>query len=376
MTFSKFSRIAVAALPALSLAGICHAGPAYENASGGTFTYYGQFSPAFTSVDDGTETETNFADSDLSNSRVGMRIAQPFGDMTFGFRGEVALGFPLTSEYDQNGLDDGAGGWDRGDIRYVDFTLEGAWGKVYLGQGAMFADGAAEITLAEVGGLLYQYTGDGNGFYQFRDPGGALSGIRVEDAFGTFDGSRRTRLRYDTQPIRGFTFGAAVGTNELSSSDEDTYADIGVYYEQDYGSAEVKAGLAYQYRDRDGGGETTSWVTSAGVVLENGVGFAAGYGTQDDDRTGRSDPSWFYLQATYEADFWSGGKTGFGVDYYEGADFETDGSESSAWGIGVIQKIDAYNLEVYLSYREHSFEEVGTQYADLSSYLFGARWKF
>ncbi|MEM9393222.1 MAG: porin [Pseudomonadota bacterium] len=352
------------------------AGPTFTNERGGTVSYYGQFNPAYVSVDDGTSTTDNVADSDLSNSRVGIRISEPYGDTMIGFRGEVALGFALTSEYDQLGRKSGAGSWERTDIRFIDFTFEGSWGKLYLGQGSMFADGAAEISLGEASGLIYQYTGDANGFFQFRDSAGALSGIRVEDTFGTFDGARRTRVRYDTPELNGFTLGAAYGTNELSSDDDDTYADIGVYYDQEIANTQVSAGLAYQYRDRDAGGETTSWVASGGVLLNNGLGFAAGYGTRDDSRDGRSDPSWAYIQATYDANFWKAGTTGFGVDYYSGSDFETDGSDSAAWGIGVIQNIDDYGIEVYLSYREHSFEEPGTDYADLKSVLFGARWRF
>lgn len=370
----RLSGTAVASLLFGSCAAL--ADPTYTNERGGTVTFYGQFNPAYVSVDDGFTTTDNVADSDLSNSRVGLRISEPMGDVKFGFLGEVALGFALTSEYDQIGRKPGAGSWKRTDIRFADFTFEGAWGKLYVGQGSMFADGAAEISLGKASALIYQYTGDANGFFQFRDATGTLSGIRVEDAFGTFDGARRTRVRYDTPEFNGFTFGAAYGTNELSSSDDDDYADIGLYYDREFGSTQVSAGLAYQYRDRDGGGETTSWVASGGILLENGIGVAAGYGNQDDDRDGRSDPSWYYVQATYDANFWRGGTTGFGIDYYSGSDFETDGSDSSAWGIGVIQSIDDYGVEVYLSYREHSFDEPGENYRDLESVLFGARWRF
>jgi hypothetical protein len=112
------------------------------------------------------------------------------------------------------------------------------------------------------------------------------------------------------------------------------------------------------------------------VLLDSGIGFAVGYGTQDDTRAGRSDPSWHYAQVTYEADLWSGGQTAFGLDYYSGSDFVTDGSDSGAWGIGVIQKIAARDIELYASHRVHSFDQPGTAYQDLASYLVGVRWKF
>lgn len=352
------------------------AGPVYENDSGGTFTFYGQFNPAFSSVDDGVETNENFADSAVSNSRVGLRIMQPYGANTFRFRLETAFGFPQTSEYDQNGLSEG-GGWERTDLRHADFSLEGDWGRVSAGQGSMVADGVAEISLATVGAVLYQFTADGNGLYQFRDSTDALSGITVGDVFDNFDGSRRGRVRYDTPDFNGFSAGVAWGRDILTEgADDDDFIDIGVFYETEFGIAEFEGGLAYQYRDREAGGETESVIGSAGIVLDNGVGFAVGLGSQDDSRDGQSDPSWYYVQATYDAEFLEIGTTSFGVDYYEGEDFDSDGSESQAWGIGVLQEIDDYNVQVYLTYREHSFEDDVEDYQDITSFLFGARWQF
>lgn len=369
-----------AALPAVATAMLASS-PAladlvYENKSGGSVQLYGQFSPAFAHVDDGVESNTNFADSGTSGSRIGVRVTQPLGENTFRFRFETALGLPSTAGFDNFG-NSGNDGYRRTDIRHFDFSLGGDWGRVSFGQGSMAADGASETVLGAVGANFYQFTGDANASVQFRTEAGALSGVELGDVFDTFDGSRRVRLRYDTPDYNGLSGAVAVGQNRLAfSNQDDTYYDIAVNYAKDYGGFEVAASAGYQVRDRDAGGETDSFVASAGLKFDNGIGFAVGAGTQDDDRTGATDPSWYYAQVSYDAEWISLGTTSFGLDYYNGSDFNSNGSESESWGIGVFQEVEAYNATLYATYRDHSFDETGENFLDISSLLVGARWRF
>lgn len=64
------------------------------------------------------------------------------------------------------------------------------------------------------------------------------------------------------------------------------------------------------------------------------------------------------------------------VDYYMGHDRSVAGSNSDAYGIGLVQKFDDTNIEAYLGWRSYALSEPGTSYLDASSVLFGARWKF
>ncbi len=347
----------------------------YENNSGGYVELYGQFNPALISVDDGQDTETRLLDNDLSNSRVGLRLMQPYGDNEFTFRLETGLGLPNSSEWNQLGTD--FSGWTREDIRHVDFALKGGYGKFSAGQGSMASDGAAETDLSYVGTALYSFTNDENSGFFYRGTDGVLSDITVGDSSSNFDGGRRTRVRYDTPDFNGFSAAVAYGENALSSSDDDTYYDLAIAYNNTFaGGVEFAASLAYAVRDFDNvSGERKDTIGSASVLLPSGFSFTAAAGSRDDTASGASDPSFWYAKIAYEGDWVAWGKTGVGIDYYDGSDFNNDGSDTKAWGIAVVQRIDSINTDAYLKYRNHDFED-GTSFDKNEAWVLGARWQF
>ncbi|MCL6283135.1 porin [Ruegeria sp. 2012CJ41-6] len=373
---SKLRAVSLTAITASALAAPAAAELKYENNSGGYVLLYGQLNPAIISVDDGKETETNVRDYDASNSRVGLRVHQPYGANTFGFKFEAALGLPNSTETSQLGND--FSGWTREDIRHVDFWLEGDWGKVSAGQGSMVADGAAEQDLSYVGIALYAYTADSNASFFFRDSAGALTGPTVAGTTDDFDGSRRARIRYDTPSFNGFTLGAAWGRNVLADDDDRDYYDIGAYYSNQFAGAKLDAGLAYQVRDGDGSAKRQDVIGSASVLLESGLSFTVAAGTRDVDSDADTDPNYYYAKLAYETEDWlpNVGKTGIGVHYWDGSDFNADGSDSSVWGLGVVQRIDSYNVDTYLTYQNYAYEDSTDDYDDLSTVVLGARWKF
>ncbi|MDP5215909.1 porin [Ruegeria sp. 2205SS24-7] len=348
----------------------------YENNSGGYVKLYGQLNPAIISVDDGQETETNVRDYDASNSRVGLEVIQPYGANTFQFRFETALGLPNSTETSQLGND--FGGWTRQDIRHVDFSLKGDWGKVSAGQGSMFADGAAEQDLSYVGLALYSFTADSNFSFLFRDSAGVLSGPTVGDTTDDFDGSRRARIRYDTPSFNGFSFGAAWGRNVLADDDDRDYYDFGTYYSNEFAGTKVNAALAYQVREGDGSAKREDLIGSASVLLQSGLSFTVAAGTRDVDSDMDTDPNYYYAKVAYETEDWlpNVGKTGIGVHYWDGADFNTDGSDSSVWGVGVAQRIEEYNVDTYLTYQNYAYDDSTNDFDDLSTIVLGARWRF
>lgn len=356
----------------------------YDNNSGGFVVLYGQLNPAIISVDDGEETETNIRDFDASNSRVGLRLEQPYGDNTFRFRFETALGLPNSTETDQNGND--YSGWTREDIRHVDFSLEGDWGTFSAGQGSMAADGVAEQDLSAVGLVLYSFTADSNASFLFRDDAGILSGPVVVGTTDNFDGARRTRVRYDTPSFNGFSFSAAYGQNVLEEDfdDDRDYYDFAAYYRNTLTSGmEIAAGLAYQVRgdgnSGSGGSESEKRediVGSASILLENGLSFTFAAGDRDVDDDTSSDPSYYYFKVGYQGDWFSFGRTGIGLHYWDGSDFNVDGSDSDVWGIGVVQNIDSLNMEAYFSYQDYSYDDSSDEFEDLSTVVLGARWRF
>ncbi len=347
----------------------------YDNNSGGYVELYGQIHPVIVSVDDGEETETRLLDNDLSNSRVGLRLMQPYGSNEFTFRFETGLGLPSTGSANQDGTNND--GWSREDIRHVDFALKGSYGKFSAGQGSMASDGAAEVDLSYVGTVLYSFTNDENGAFFYRQPDGILSDITVGDSASNFDGARRGRIRYDTPSYNGFSGAIAYGQNILSSSDDDDYYDIAVSYGNTFTNGiEFAATIAYAVRDfDDGSGERRDTIGSASVLLPSGFSFTAALGTRDNTSDGASDPDYWYTKIAYETDWVSWGQTGIGIDYFDGSDFQNEGSSTKSWGIAVVQRIDSINTDAYLKYRRHDFDDM-VDFDENEAWALGARWRF
>ena len=371
----RLKRISTVAILAATTAIPAKAELKYDNSSGGYVLLYGQFDPVIVSVDDGQETKTRLLDNDLSNSRVGLRLMQPYGSNEFMFRFETGLALPSTGTANQDGTN--TEGWSREDIRHVDFSLEGGYGKFSAGQGSMASDGAAETDLSYVGTALYSFTNDENGAFFYRGTDGILSDITVGDSSDNFDGARRGRIRYDTPDFNGFSASIAYGQNILSSSDDDDYYDIAISYGNTFANGvEFAASVAYAVRDfDDGSGERKDTIASGSVLLPNGFSFTAALGTRDDTATGASDPDYWYTKLAYEGDWVSWGKTGVGIDYFDGSDFDSEGSSTKSWGIAVVQRIDSINTDAYLKYRNHDFDDT-VDFDKNEAWVLGAIWQF
>lgn len=348
------------------------AGPTYENASGGTFTFYGQFNPAYTSFDDGVDDTGQLADNESSSSRVGLRITQPFGENELTFRFETALGLRATDEFSQDSEPD-TFDWDRTSLRHVDFIYRTAsYGTFYAGQGSMAADGIGDRDLSGTGLASAVSIGDIAGSFQLRDSAGALSGIEVGEAFSNFDGSRRGRLRYDTPAFNGFTLGIAYGQDILSDDNDDDFYDIALGYEAELdGGIELEAGLGYQVRERDGSEDREDTFGSVSILLPSG--FNATFAAGDRNTAG----SYYYGKVGYIAKFLSVGTTAISLDYYSGSDAVSADDEADSIGLAIVQKFDDQNVEAYFGYRDYSYSDASaTSFQDADSYIVGARWRF
>jgi hypothetical protein len=354
--------LAVAAVPAT-------AETRFENDSAGSLTFYGQFSPAYTSVDDGVSRESNLVDNAHSNSRVGLKYSRPVGEDTFTFTFETALGLRSSAGVSQTSTPKGID-WSRENLRKFDFAYKSArYGTFSLGQGSMATDGIAEIDFGGTGMALYNGIGDAAGNFAFADSAGNLTGVTIGDVTPSLDGGRRGRIRYDTPEYAGFTLSLAAGTDVLNENNSDDYYDIALRYGTELGSAKLEAGIGFSRRDRNGvDRDDTSG--SVAILLDNGLNFAVAAGS----REGSGD--YAYGKIGYNANFIEAGQTSFGIDYYQGDDFASAGTEANSWGVAVQQKIDRLNTEVYVGYRNYELTQTGASYRDIDSVIVGARWKF
>jgi len=341
----------------------------FSNKSGATVTFYGQINLVFQFVDDGTDSYSDFVDNSNSVSRLGFRVEMPVGGNKLTFNAEVGLGLKNTADTSQT--DDGDWiDWQRTDIRKFEVSYSGGFGTLWLGQGSMATDGAAEIDNSGTAVIGYGIMADTAGGYEFRSDG-VLSGITVGDTFKDFDGSRRMRIRYDTPSLSGFTLSAAYGQDVLSESDEAEYYDAAVRYKLDGETIGIDSALGYSWKDDDG--SNTEYLIGSATFTHKPSGasltVAAG-----DNQTG--DGSYYYAKLGWKGRVVKFGHTAVSIDYYDGADFEVDGSSSQAWGIQAVQAFDDLQIEALLGYRAYSFSAPGADYHDLDTLLVGARWRF
>lgn len=355
---------------AASLAAPAFAELKYDNDSGGSTLLYGQFSPAYQSFDDGVTSEGTVVDNAHSNSRVGIWVRQPFGGSTFSFNFETALGLRPSNLVTQGFTPKGIN-WQRTSIRKIDFSLKtDSYGTFSAGQGSMATDGVVYSDYSGTELVTYGAIGDTAGAYRFRTTAGALTLKTIAGATPDFDGGRRGRVRYDTPEFGGFTVSAAYGKEVLVQNSNLESRDVALRYGGAFGDFRVKAALGYKRVETGPGVILKDTIGSIGIIHASGfnVSLAAG------DR--KNFGSYTYGKIGYQAQWLPVGTTSMAVDYYNGSDTTTAGSEAAVYGIGVVQKFDDLGIEAYLGYRSYELTETAATYLDASSVLFGARWKF
>jgi hypothetical protein len=366
------ARASIAALAA-ALAAPAFAGPTYTNDTGGSFRWYGQFNPSFQSFDDGVDEYNRLVDNSSSNSRIGFWLEQSYGENTLKFNFETAFGLRASDGINQTSKGDSLS-WSRTNIRHVDFQYHTAkYGRFSAGQGSMASDGITGADFSGTGLGAGVSVADIGGGYAFRTSAGALSTVDVGDVFTDYDGGRLGRVRYDSPEFSGFTVSASYGTDVLkTNNDRETY-DLAIRYGNDnLGAFAIDAGLAVAWTEETGQADKRDVIGSFAVLHEpTGLSLAVAAGERD------IAGSYGYAKLGYSANWFSVGKTSLSVDYYDGSDMASVGDSAESWGVAAVQKVDKYNVEAYLAYRDYSYSDTSaTTYQDANVILAGARWKF
>ncbi|WP_298913681.1 porin [uncultured Roseobacter sp.] len=360
-------RLSRLALPAIS--GVILALPQTALAQDPTFTFYGQLNFGIFSVDDGTQSETFVTDNDNSNTRIGAIWESGLangGKLKFHFESALGLFGSSSVTIDDTDLDFN---YRRTELRKFEvvYTTPSV-GTFSFGQGSTATDGFAEADFSGTSVIAYSALGDLAGNIAFRPQGGAATAVTVGDAFSNFDGARRFRVRYDTPEFNGFTVSASAGEEVLRRGDDREFYDLGLKYAQDYGDIKVDARLGYSWIDSD-----EELAIGSVALLHEPTGLNAAIST---GRQQEGDADYIYAKLGYIQNWFSVGSTALSLDIYEGNDFAIAGSESSSVGLGVVQRLDKQNVEIYATYRTLSFEGGATAVEDIDVMVVGARWKF
>jgi len=362
----KLTFVAVAA----GLAAPAAAEMKFDNGSGGHVLLYGQLNPAYLSFDDGISSTSDVVDNTNSNSRVGLWYRQSHGENEFTFNFETALGLRPSAGLSQNFTPKGVN-WQRTSIRKVDFAYRTArYGTFSAGQGSMATDGVAEVDLSGTSVITYASMPDTAGGFRFRDSAGILSNRFVGGAFGDFDGGRLGRVRYDSPDFNGFTVSAAYGEQILAQNVDFDSTDIALRYGGEFGDFRVRAAIGYADIELANGVKREDTIGSFSAFHSSGFNVTIASGKRT------SAGSYGYGKLGYQAQWFGVGKTALSLDYYRGSDRVSDGSTSTSYGFGAVQKFDKARVEAYLGYRTYELSETTVSYLDASSVMFGARWKF
>lgn len=341
----------------------------YANTTGGTVKLYGQLSPSYLTFDDGIASYGDLVDNEVSNSRAGITVTQEFGTSVLTFDFLTALGFAQSSNFSQLGDPDNFD-WRRTSIRKLEFSLETEKaGTFSFGQGSMATDGVAQTDLSGTKAAMYNGLDTVAGNYQFRTSAGTLSGIEIDDTFASLDSTRRGRIRYDSPSLNHFTISAAYGKDILATSNDDIFADVALRYKNEIAGVKVAGSLGFSRRTRKGVDRDDTF-GSISALHTSGVNVTLAAGSRKDDG------NYGFAKLGYIADWLSVGTTSIAVDYYDGHDFVMENSGSNSVGLGVVQRIDDANMDIYLVVRKYSYTDSSDSYLDASSVLFGSRWKF
>ena len=271
------------------------------------FSISGRVSRALVITDSDDSTSAQVKDWASSGTRVRVSGSNEMMDgMTVGGNLEYAAGSSLT-------------------LRYAEVYYSGAFGKISIGNGDEGGEGSVYSDKSGVSGIGHgQETGTiANGSY-----------------FGSLDGGggRNERIRYDTPSIGPVSAAISVGNGDEVSA--------GVKVSQSFGDTAFGAKLGTTQSP----GENGTVSASAGIKLPAGVTVSGAWGTQEID--GGSDPSFFQATVGYVM-----GDTSVGVSWYASSDFNNDGSEGTAIGLGATHNLPKVNASVTAAVQNFSVED-------------------
>jgi hypothetical protein len=238
------------------------------------------------------------------------------------------------------------------------------FGTVTWGFADQASDGAPEMDLSGAENVAYSAVADVAGGFQLRFSNGGLSGVTIGDVFDNFNGDTANIIRYESPTIAGFVLSASWG--------EDDVWDVALTFEKELGEFEVAAGIAYrQNQDNDGADELDQDTINGSIsVLHNPTGlnltFAAGQ-REFNDEPGRDDATFYYVKGGILKQYNSLGKTAIYGEYGQfddvlvgdaigGMGNVISGSEAQVFGFGIVQHIDAAEMQLYVGYRHYEVD--------------------
>jgi hypothetical protein len=260
-------------------------------------------------------------------------------------------------------------------------------GKVSVGLASRVTDTAPETDFSEAGVAGYAGVQDIGGAFILRRADNSLAELAWGDVYNHFNGDTANIVRYDSPEIAGFIASASWG--------EDDVWDVGLRYATEGGGFKFEGVIAYtevtdgtdEVIGNSNGLDQNTLVGSFSILHEPSglnVTFAGGHrewqGTViDADGIARTpeDTEYIYAKLGWLAKLNGLGPSAFygeygwfkdyvtavldGADIVDSLDVNDDaariaGNEAEVWGFGVVQHIEAAEMQVYIGYRHHTVE--------------------
>ena len=333
--------------------------------------FSGQINMGVLYYDDGEDGHAFFADNDNSSSRARLLLYNTIGDWKFEAALEAEYQPVASNTLSQLNTQPN---WEFPDsnFRKIEISLgHEDYGKLWLGQGSMASDGMAEFDNSGTSVIAYSSIPDtaGGMFFRFEDDG--LSGVTVGSAFSNLDGmGRKVRVRYDTPTFHGFGLRTSYGQDLLNEIDDSLY-DISAVYSSDTDVLVLNGGIGLSRNE-----ETDTNILSGSISgrhKPSGISLTLAAGHED---TRTLDAAYGYGKIGYQHQFFEMGVTAFSVDYYYGHSMATEGSRSNSIGLAAVQNIDKLNMQLWLLWRNHDYDDDNGPYDDGQAIFGGAIVKF
>lgn len=179
--------------------------------------------------------------------------------------------------------------------------------------------------------------------FALRNADGTPSKVKVSSVFKNLDGSRRMRLRHDTQEVANLTLSAAYG-EEILKDVESSHYGVALRYADMIGTVKVAAALRYAVGDRPVGDDVET-LTASALHEPSGVSVTLAAGSEVDSGND------LYAKLGWQGDLIAAGKTALAAEYVRSNDLGGDGTGGN-WGLMAVQTFKEASLEVCLGYRE------------------------
>jgi len=333
----------------------------------------GQINRAIVYADDETDSSTSFVDNDNSSSRFRIIGKHKMDSLTFGTQIELELESNASNTV-VIGQDSPENDFSLKE-RKIEFFMDTAAGRIWLGQGDTASNGTSEKDLSGTSMATYsevQAWGGNMTLRQSNNPGTEEepNGIKVKDVMSNFDGfSRRDRLRYDTPKFGGLMLSASVMDGEAF--------DVAAHFDRKFGDNRIKAALAYGDPGDRFGDYDYQLNGSLSFLHSSGFNVTLQAGTReidDDNDTTDDNPIGYWGKLGYKF-----GNAAVSLDYGFYEDFlgGNDSSEAQVFGAFFVYKLKPLATEMYVGYRGYMLDDIGnTEYDDINMLIAGARVKF